>query len=209
MAPAFAQLSIAGKKAELIADFGLAAVDDRPAEGARPAAAWTAAELDQVKAAYDLIPANDRPALAGVTIVRDHQGPPAAVAGFVLQGLAHTSASPPHDEPGPPAHGPPHIHYYDSAFAQNAVSSVGPPGSTGPGDDWTIAHEVGHMRIFLATRQANAAVTAANAQIVAANAGLPALNAPLPPASTSFAWRTVRHGTRQAMLFMLSTPPST
>ena len=64
-------------------------------------------------------------------------------------GFTHTSASPVHDVPGPPAHGPPHIHYYDVAFAQNAVASVGPPGRTGPGGDWTIAHEVGHMRIFL------------------------------------------------------------
>lgn len=182
VAPAFAQLSVAGKKAQLIADFGLAAVDDRPAAGVRPAAAWSPAELDQVKAAYDLIPVNDRPALRGVTIIRDHQGPPAAIAGQVLGGVAHTSASAAHDQPGPPAHGPPHIHYYDAAFTQNAVASVGPPGNTGPGGDWTIAHEVGHMRIFLALRQANAAVAAANAQIVAANAGVPALNAPLPPA---------------------------
>jgi hypothetical protein len=182
VAPAFAQLPVAGKKAQLIADFGLAAVDDRPAAGARHAAAWAPGELDQVKAAYDLIPANDRRALGGVTIVRDHQGPAAHIAGDVLAGFSHTSVSPAHDAPGPPAHPPPHIHYYDAAFAQNAVTSVGPPGSTGPGADWTIAHEVGHMRIFLATRQANAAVTAANAQAVAASAGLPALNAALPQA---------------------------
>jgi hypothetical protein len=182
VAPAFAQLPVAGKKAQLIADFRLAAVDDRPAAGARPAAAWTAAELDQVKAAYDLMPASDRPALAGITIVRDHQGPAPAIAGQVLEGFAHISASAAHDAPGPPAHGLPHIHYYDAAFDQNAVSSVGPPGSTGPGGDWTIAHEVGHMRIFLATRQANAQIAAANAQIAAANVGLPALNAALPQA---------------------------
>lgn len=182
VAPAFAQLAVPGKKAQLIADFGLAGVDDRPAAPARGAAVWTAPELDQVKAAYDLIPAGDRPALRGVTIVRDHHGPPQAVAGQVLLGFAHTSASPAHDTPVPPPHGPPHIHYYDDAFAQNAIVAVGGPGNTGPGGDWTVVHEVGHMRIFLATRQANAAITAANALIVAANGGLPALNATLPPA---------------------------
>jgi hypothetical protein len=180
--PAFTQLSVADKKAQLIADFGLAGVDDRPAAPGRPAAVWTAAELDQMKAAYDLIPASDRPALGGVTIVRDHHGPTPAVAGMVLLGFAHTTANPAHDMPGPPVHPAPHIHYYDDAFAMNAITAVGGPGSTGPGADWTIAHEVGHMRIFLATRQANAAVAAANAQIIAANGGLGALNAPLPQA---------------------------
>lgn len=214
VAPAFAQLSVAGKKAQLIADFGLAAVDDRPAAGARPAATWAAAELDQVKAVYDLIPASDRAALAGVTIVRDHQGPPAAVAGQVLAGFAHTSASPAHDAPGPAAHGPPHIHYYDAAFDQNAVASVGPPGSAGPGADWTIAHEVGHMRIFLATQQANAAVSAANAQITAANAGLPALNAPLPQAQHQLrqaygqARNTANNAIHALNAAVIATPPA-
>lgn len=184
VAPAFAQLSVPDKKTQLIADFALAGVDDRPAAAGRPAAVWSPAELDQVKAAYDLIPAGDRAALAGVTIVRDHHGPAPATGG-VLLGFAHTSADPAHDNPGPPPHGPPHIHYYDDAFAQNAITAVGAPGSTGPGADWTVAHEVGHMRIFLATRQANAAVTAANALIVAANAGLPALNAGLPAAQNA------------------------
>lgn len=182
VAPAFAQLAVPAKKAQLVADFGLAGVDDRPAAPGRAAAVWTSAELDQVKAAYDLIPAGDRAALGGVTLVRDRQGPPMAVAGQVLQGFAHTQASPAHDAPGPPPHGPPHIHYYDAAFAQNAITAVGGPGSSGPGADWTVTHEVGHMRIALASRQGNAAVTAANQLIVAANAGLPALNAALPQA---------------------------
>jgi Domain of unknown function (DUF4157) len=180
--PAFAQLSEPDKKAQLIADFGLAAVDERPASGARTAANWTGLELDQVKTAYDLIPATDRAALQGVTLVRDHHGPPAAQAGQVLLGFAHTSADPGHDTPGPPPHSPPHIHYYDDAFDRNDLLAVGAPGSTGPGADWTLTHEVGHIRIFLATRQANAAITAANALTTQANASLPQVNAGLPPA---------------------------
>jgi hypothetical protein len=126
---AFAQLSVAQKKAQLVADFGLAGVDDRPAAPpARPAAAvWTGAELDQVKAVYDLFPAPDRASLAGVTLVRDGVGPAGGVAGTVLAGFAHTGADPAHDAPGPPAHSPPHIHYYDAAFAANAIT----PGKRG------------------------------------------------------------------------------
>lgn len=215
VAPAFAQLDVAGKKAQLIADFALAGVDDRPAAPGRAAAAWTATELDQVKAVYDLIPAADRSALRGVTLVRDHQGPPAAIAGQVLMGFAHAGASAAHDEPGPPVHGPPHIHYYDAAFVQNEVTVVGAPGSTGSGGDWTVAHEVGHMRIFRAVREANAAVTAANAQIVAANAGLPALNAPLPQAQHQLrqAYSQARNAANAAIQALnaavVATPPAT
>ena len=169
--PAFTQLGLAAKKAQLVQDFGLAAVDDRPAAPNRPAKAWTGPELDQVKAAFDLIPQRDRAALNGVTLVRDSQGPAQAGAS-VLAGFAHTGTSAAHDQPRPPAHNPPHIHYYDAAFAQNAVSSVGPPGATGPGGDWTLLHEVGHTRIFQATRAASAAVTAANQQLVQAQQAL-------------------------------------
>jgi len=215
VAPAFAQLNVAGKKAQLIADFTLAGVDDRPAAPGRAAAAWVASELDQIKAAYDLIPATDRSALHGVTIVRDNQGPPAAVAGQVLLGFAHTGVSAAHDAPGPPAHGPPHIHYYDAAFAQNRPGAVGAPGSTGPGGDWTVLHEVGHLRIFRAIRSANAAVVAANAQVVAANAGLPALNAGLPAAQHQLRLaygqaRTAAGAAVQALnVAIIATPPAT
>jgi hypothetical protein len=215
VAPAFAQLTVDEKKAQLVADFGLAAVDDRPAAGTRAIASWTAAELDQVKAAYDLIPVRDRPALRGVTLVRDHQGPAGSVAGQVLMGFAHTDASAAHDQPGPAAHDPPHIHYYDAAFDQNAVTAVGAPGSSGPGADWTIAHEVGHMRIFLAVRDANDAVRAANAQITAANAGLPALNAALPQAQHQLrqAYGQARTAANQAIqalnAALIATPPAT
>lgn len=215
VSPAFAQLDVAGKKAQLIADFSLAGVDDRPLAPGRPAAVWTASELDQVKAAYDLIPASDRSALQGVSLVRDHQGPPAAVAGQILMGFAHTGVSAAHDAPGPPAHGPPHIHYYDAAFDQNQVASVGAPGSTGPGGDWTLLHEVGHFRIFRAIRSGNAAIIAANALIVAANAGLPALNAALPPAQHQLrqAYAQAR-GTASAAIqamnaAVIATPPAT
>lgn len=161
--PAFSQLTVPEKKARLVQDFGLAAIDDRPAHGARAAAIWTGPELDQIKAAYDLIPPNDRSALRGYTLVRDHQGP-AMAQGRFLMGFAHTAADPAHDDPGPPPHAPPHIHYYDDAFTQNNFTFVGAPGATGPASDWTALHEVGHAQIFEASLAANAAVRAANQQ---------------------------------------------
>jgi hypothetical protein len=162
--PAFQQLSVVRKKAQLVFDFGLAAVDDRPAWPAshRPAAVWSASELDQVNAAFDLIPARDRAALAGVTLVRDHQGP-APPGATTLTGVFHTRAEAAYDQPGPPPHNPPHIHYYDAAFRTNAALSVGPGGATGPGGDWWLLHEVGHGRMAVATRAANTAIAAANA----------------------------------------------
>ena len=215
VAPAFAQLAVPDKKARLIADFNLAAVDDRPPAPGRPAAVWTGPELDQVKAAYDLIPDRDRPALRGVTIVRDHHGPPdPALPGSTLLGFAHLNADPGHDEPAPPPHAPPHIHYYDDAFDQNAITAVGAPGSTGPGADWTITHEVGHMRIFLATRGANAAMIAANQQAAQANQGLPAVNAGLPPAlhQIRLAWSQARSAANAAIQALnaavVATPPA-
>lgn len=108
------------------------------------------------------------------------------LAGQVLQGFAHTSADAAHDAPAPPPHGPPHIHYYDAAFASNAMAAVGAPGATGPGGDWTIVHEVGHFRIFVATTAASQAVRRANQLILQANGQLPALNASLPRAAHAF-----------------------
>ena len=127
--------SVAGKNGALSRGSRARGRADRPAAGARPAATWTGAELDQVKAAYNLIPANDRPALGGVTIVRTiGAARRPAIAGQVLTDFAHRRRpSPAHDTPGPAAHGPPHIHYYDAAFATNAVASVGPPGGAGDG----------------------------------------------------------------------------
>jgi hypothetical protein len=160
---AFAALSVVDKKARLMQDFGLRGVDDRPAGPNRPAGHWSSSELDQVKAAYDRMPQGQRGALQGVAIVRDTRSGQMA-GGRTEAGFAHTGANNAHDLPGPPAHPPPHIHYFDAAFASNAFSAVGAPGDAGPGGDWTLLHEVGHMQIFRATTAANAAITAANAQ---------------------------------------------
>jgi hypothetical protein len=161
--PAFAALSVAQKKARLMQDFGLRGVDDRPAAPNRPAGHWSSAELDQVKAAYDRLPQGDRSSLQGVAIVRDTRSGPMA-GGRTEAGFAHIGADNAHDQPGPPAHPPPHIHYFNAAFASNDFSAVGAPGDAGAGGDWTLLHEVGHMRIFRATTAANAAITAANTQ---------------------------------------------
>jgi hypothetical protein len=176
VAPAFSSLSVPDKIASLVTELGLAAIVGRPAWPAtsRPAATWTGPELDQIKAVFDRLPTADRAALRGITLVRDHVGP-APAGGGTLDGYAHTGADPAHDEPGPPSRPPPHIHYYDTAFDQNAVSSIGPPGASGPGGDFIIAHEVGHMRISQAVLGANAAVQAANAEGAAARSALNAL----------------------------------
>lgn len=162
--PGFAGLSVDDKKQQLMQDFGLTGIDDRrplPAGGGRPAqpaANWTSDELNQVKAAYELLPQRDRAALQGVALVRDHVGPGGDTN---LQGFAHTGRSNPHDRPRPPAHSSPHIHYYDSAFSSNDLSFVGPRGATGPRSDWTLIHEVGHMVMNLEQRGANADIAAA------------------------------------------------
>jgi hypothetical protein len=96
-------------------------------------------------------------------------------------GFTHTGANPAHDVT-PPAHGPPHIHLYDVAFTTGALTFSGPPGAAGPGTDFTVAHEVGHMVM-------GRAVMAANARINAALATVNALagSTPLPPAALT-AW---------------------
>jgi hypothetical protein len=176
--PAFAALSIPDKKAQLVADLGLSGVDDRPAHGARPAASWTGPELDDVKAALDRLSPADRAGLHGFALIRDHAGPPMP-GGRVLTGFTHTGADAAHDTPGPAAHGPPHIHYYDAAFREAAAqpdepaTAVGAPGDSGPDADWTILHEVGHAEMDRALLDANAQITAANAQ---GAAGLLAFN---------------------------------
>jgi hypothetical protein len=187
VAPAFSTLSVADKITHLVTEFHLAAIVGRPASTTtappRPAADWTGPELDQIKAVFDRLPVADRPALRGITLVRDHAGP-AMTGGRTLMGFAHTAADAAHDDPGPPSRPPPHIHYYDSAFGQNTVTSAGPPGATGPGGDFTIAHEVGHMRINQAILAGNAAIQAANASAAAARTAFNALVAatPLPAA---------------------------
>lgn len=172
---AFSSLSLVNKKARLVADFGLAAVDDRPSHGTRAAADWTDAELEQVFTVYQRFSAPERAALNGVTLVRDH-APSAALltqstlpAGSSLNGYAHSGADTASDSPGPPAHGAPHIHYFDTAFSPaNAVTAVGPAGGAGPGGDWTLLHEVGHQFMFIEMRAASAEVSAANTSLSAA-----------------------------------------
>jgi hypothetical protein len=169
---AFSSLPLADKKARLVTDFGLVAVDDRPSHGTRAAATWTDAELEQVFAVYQRFSATERAALSGVTLVRDH-APSAALltqshmpAGSTLNGYAHSGADAASDTPGPPAHGAPHIHYFDTAFSPaNAVTAVGPAGASGPGGDWTLLHEVGHQFIFVGLRAANAEITATNTRL--------------------------------------------
>jgi hypothetical protein len=200
---AFTNLSLPDKKASIVRDLGLRSIDDRPAAPAqnRAAANWTSAELDQVRAALELLPVGDRASLAGVTIVRDHVGP-AQPGGSILGGFAHTAASAAHDAPVPPPHGPPHIHYYDAAFAMNATGAVGAPGRAGLGGDWTVIHEVGHFRMFAATIVANDQIARANQQILQANPGIRILNGRLPPAMHPFrqAWSQARARAHQAIL---------
>ncbi len=173
---AFAQLNNAQKRAQLVADFGLRAVDDRPAHAAthRAAAVWSDAELDQVKTEFDLLSPAHRAALAEVTLVRDHQGIGATDAGYT-----HITPEPARDNPGPPQHGPPHIHYYDVAFDMNTRVSVGAPGATGPGGDFTLAHEVGHMVILAPVVTANQQIAAALQTFNQAVAATPMQPAPL------------------------------
>jgi len=176
---AFAALSTAAKINSLVTDFGLAGIVDRPAAPAqaavganpavppRPAAVWADAELSQIKSVFDRFAPADRAALKGVTLVRDHAGP-ALPNGRILEGFAHTAADPAHDSPGPPSVRPPHIHYYDAAFGMNQTNASGAPGAAGPGGDFVIAHEVGHMRSNQATLAGNAAIGAANTELAAA-----------------------------------------
>jgi hypothetical protein len=221
----FSALSLPDKKARMVTDFGLAAVEDRPAHGHRAEADWTDAELDQVFTAYQRFSAAERAALQGVTLVRDHT-PSAALlaqshmpAGSTLNGYAHSGADAASDTPGPPAHGAPHIHYFDTAFSPaNAVTTVGPAGGSGPGGDWTLLHEVGHQFMFIALSGANAEIQAANTRSSAAitaynhtpgRNGSPQSRA---IASLRVAWQTARTTTSTAISAfnqgVASSPPA-
>jgi len=170
----FAQLSIPDKKAALISQFGLAGVDDRPASGSRTAANWTDDELNQLKAAYDLIPPSQRAGLGGVTIVRDHVSPAPQAAQSFQYGVFHSGASPTYDTPAGPSHAPPHIHYFDEAFNNNNFGVSSAAGVGGPGADFDLLHEVGHAEGDLPVREANVAITTSNAAL---NGAITALNA--------------------------------
>jgi len=180
--PEFARLSVAGKKAALEQEFGLAGLDDRPAftpppavpggdppPPARPERKWSSLELDQVKGALDLLPAGERPMLKGVALVRDFKSPtnPEKTAG-VFQETPDKVL----DEPVPPAHPPPHIHYYDLAFTRGKISVTGPPGANGPGVEETLLHEIGHLRIGQLHIQANVASDAADKKVADASAAI-------------------------------------
>lgn len=213
----FSRLSVAGKKAALVKEFGLAAVDDRPgftpppgglapavpgpgapapaAPGPRPERKWSTTELDQLKGALDLLPAGERPILRGVTLVRDHKHPsdPDKTAGTF-----QSSESKELDEPGPPAHPPPHIHYYDLAF-EKGFSATGAPGASGPGVEHTLLHEIGHLRIGRAFLAASAAVNAANQRSSAAHAALTAAVKGSPMNKVKIdAWNAWLEATRKA-----------
>jgi hypothetical protein len=221
----FSALSLPDKKARMVTDFGLAAVDDRPGHGTRPAADWTDAELEQVFTAYQRFSAPERAALQGVTLVRDH-APSAALltqshmpAGSSLNGYAHSGADTASDSPAPPAHGAPHIHYFDTAFSPaNAVTAVGPAGGSGPGGDWTLLHEVGHQLMFIALRGANAEIRAANTRssdAITAYNSVPGRNgSPQSQAIANLrtAWQTARATTMTAISAfnsgVSSTPPA-
>lgn len=105
--------------------------------------------------------------LHGVTLVRDFKYPkdPEKTAGVFQAGESKEL-----DEPGPPAHPPPHIHYYDLAFQKGEFSVTGAPGATGPGVEHTLLHEVGHLRIGRVFIRANQAVEAANKKSTDADA---------------------------------------
>ena len=223
---AFSSLPLADKKARLVADFGLAAVDDRPSHGTRAAADWTDAELEQVFTVYQRFSAAERAALSGVTLVRDH-APSAALltqshlpAGASLNGYAHSGANAASDSPGPPAHGAPHIHYFDTAFSPaNSVTAVGPAGASGPGGDWTLLHEVGHQFMSIELRAANAEISVANTRLSAAiNAYNRTPGRDGTPRSRAInglrsGWQTARSRVNQAIVQfhngITATPPAT
>jgi hypothetical protein len=182
----FSQLSTPDKKAALIQEFGLAGVDDRPGAPAqraargrpampqRPEANWTDDELNQVKAAYDLLPAGQRAALHGLTIVRDHVTPVAQAGQRFQLGVFHSGADATYDTPAPPAHGPPHIHYFDEAFAQNNFTASSAAGIGGPGGDYGLIHEIGHAEGNEPIVEANLAITSSHAALVSAVSALQA-----------------------------------
>jgi hypothetical protein len=216
---AFSQLSIPDKKAALVQQFGLAAVDDRPLSGTRTAANWTPDELNQLKAAYDLIPAAQRDALRGVTIVRDHVTPVPQADQALQHGVFHGIVSDTYDKPGPPAHGIPHIHYFDEAFTQNSFGVSSAAGVGGPGADFALLHEVGHAEGDLPIRDANLEIATSNAAFdqaftayQAATRGLRFTRAQAAQRTALETWKSRRQAARaQIQVFnaaVIATPPN-
>ncbi len=202
--PAFSTLSTADKKAALVRQFGLAGVDDRPAAHGRAAASWTDDELVQLKTAYDLIPPAQRAGLSGVTVVRDHVSPIPQAPGVFQFGRFHSGADAAFDTPAPPAHGPPHIHYFDEAFRENSFIVSSAPGVGGPGADFGLIHETGHAEGDAPERAAFAEAHTSNAAL---NAAIHTLNArltstPLPPAQHAAVatWQAAFHAAGLAVM---------
>ena len=158
--PAFARLSAGDKRKRLVADFRLAAVEDASAR-------WSAAELDQLRAAYELVPARYRPLLGRVTVVRDRQDPVIAANVAVMHGREDLRRDRPSQR-----HGLPHMHYYDAMFPAVDGKAVGAAGAAGPGGDWTVVHELHHVQIFRELTSADLALAQADARIQQALARL-------------------------------------
>ncbi len=135
----------------------------------RPERKWKSEELDQLKGALDRLPLGERPILQGVALVRDFEPPP-EIAGAA--GVFQAGEDKDLDEPGPPAHPPPHIHYYDRAFTSGKFGATGAPGAAGSGVEHTFLHEIGHLRIGRELIGGNAALDAAAAKETAARAAI-------------------------------------
>ncbi|MGA1870189.1 MAG: hypothetical protein ACMUJM_16755 [bacterium] len=148
--PAFAALNVNGKKAALLRECYLSGSDDRralPAQAAghgrtaipaQAAANRSSDELDPGKTSFDLLPQSGKGSLDGVARARGRISP----YGANQYGFSHTSPNAIYDQPNPPTHNSPHIHYYDSAFTRNNLSSGCPPYGTGPISEWMLTYEV-------------------------------------------------------------------
>lgn len=189
VSPAFAAMTVAQKKASLVADFGLSGVDDHTAT-------WASSELDALHATLSRMSGRSRDAVRGVSFVRDHVGQ-AMGGGFTPSGYAHTGTDAGADPAPAIAHRPPHIHIYDNAFTGTGLSFGGAPGDAGAGVEMVIAHEVGHMVFGQTTLAANRALTTS---LAALNGILP--TTPMPAAAlTAFnAWQTAQGAANTAIV---------
>ncbi|MFG1679067.1 hypothetical protein ACGFNP_02745 [Nonomuraea sp. NPDC049269] len=131
------------RKASLKQTFQLGGVGDRPPGAKRAEKKWTAAELGQVASVLDRIPAGDRGALTGTSLIRDFALTSDEVASF-HGGMTHVGMGG-DDLDGPPTEPTPHLHCYDVIFEQMARMACGPPGDSGSGGDATVLHEIGHV----------------------------------------------------------------
>ncbi|HUR04892.1 MAG TPA: hypothetical protein VM347_20285 [Nonomuraea sp.] len=95
------------------------------------------------RAPVDLIPAGDRDALTGTSLIRDFVLTSNEVASF-HGGMTHVGVGG-DDLDGPPAEPTPHVHCYDVTFENMAGMACGPPGGSGPGGDGSLLHEIGHV----------------------------------------------------------------